>query len=226
MRAVLRIGGSVVASPINPDLIRKYALMLRNLRTEGHELVVVVGGGRLARELIAAAKDIGLDEPSQDEIAISVSRVFAQLFLKKLGKDSCRTVPSTLHEASGCLATGKVVVMGGLKPGMTTDTVAALIAEKVKADLIIKATDQNGVYDKDPKEHSDAVKFDRLTFGDLSKVFSENKHRAGIHQVIDPEAVKILMRCQISVVVVNGFETENVLAAIQGRPVGTLIESA
>jgi uridylate kinase len=226
MRAVLRIGGSVVASPINPDLIRKYALMLRDLRTQGHELVVVVGGGRLARELIAAARDIGLDEPSQDEIAISVSRVFAQLFLKKLGKDSCRTVPSTLHEASECLAGGKVVVMGGLRPGMTTDTVAALIAEKVKADLIIKATDQDGVYDKDPKEHSDAVKFDRLTFGDLSKVFSENKHRAGIHQIIDPEAVKILKRRQIPVVVVNGFETENVLIAIQGKPVGTLIESA
>jgi uridylate kinase len=225
MRFVLRIGGSVVASPVNPSLIREYGVMLADLRKRGHEFVVVVGGGKLAREFIAAAKDIGLDEPSQDEIAISVSRVFAQLVLKKLGRDGCRTVPSTLREASEYLTEGKVVVMGGLKPGMTTDTVAALVAEEVGASLIVKASDLDGVYDKDPKEHSDAVKFDRLTFEDLPKIFLEGKHRAGIHQIIDPEAVKILARSRIPVVVVNGFKVRNVLWAVEGKSVGTLIES-
>jgi uridylate kinase len=225
MRIVLRMGGSVVASPINPSLICEYAAVLADLRKRDHEFVVVVGGGKLARDFIAAAKDIGLDEPSQDEIAISVSRVFAQLVLKKLGRDGCRTVPSTLREASKYLAEGKVVVMGGLKPGMTTDTVAALVAEKVEANLIVKASDLDGVYDKDPKEHSDAVKFDRLTFEDLPRIFSEGKHRAGIHQIIDPEAAKILVRSRIPVVVVNGFRVRNVLLAVEGKPVGTLIES-
>jgi uridylate kinase len=225
MRIVLRMGGSVVASPINPSLIREYCAMLTDLKKRGHELVVVVGGGKLAREFIAAAKDIGLDEPSQDEIAISVSRVFAQLVLKKLGRDGCRTVPSTLEEASKSLSQGKVVVMGGLKPGMTTDTVAVLVAEEVKANLIIKASDLDGVYDKDPKEHSEAVKFDRLTFEDLPKIFSEGKHRAGIHQIIDPGAVRILVRSPIPVAVVNGFKVQNILLAIEGKPVGTFIES-
>jgi uridylate kinase len=225
MRIVLRVGGSVVASPINPSLICEYATVLADLRKRGHEFVVVVGGGKLAREFIEAAKDIGLDEPSQDEIAISVSRVFAQLVLKKLGRDGCKTVPTTLEEASKYLAEGKVVVMGGLKPGMTTDTVAALVAEEVEADLIIKASDLDGVYDKDPKVHSDAVKFDRLTFENLAKIFSEGKHRAGIHQIVDPEAVKILIHSRIPVVVVNGFTVRNVLLAVEGKPVGTLIES-
>ena len=58
---------------------------------------------------------------------------------------------------------GKVVVMGGLKPGITTDTVAALVAERVDAELLVKGTDQNGVYDKDPRKHSDAVKLDSLS---------------------------------------------------------------
>jgi len=225
MRIVLRIGGSVVASPINPTLIRKYGAMLTGLRRKGHEFVVVVGGGKLAREFIEAAKDIGLDEQSQDEIAISVSRVFAQLVLKKLGPLGCRTVPSTLQEASEYLSEGEVVVMGGLKPGMTTDTVAALVAEEVKADLIIKASDLDGVYDKDPKLHADAVKFDRLTFEELPRIFSERKHKAGIHQIIDPEAVKILVRSRTQVAVVNGFEVRNVQLAVEGKAVGTLIES-
>jgi uridylate kinase len=224
MRIVLRIGGSVVASPIDPVLLREYADLLRELKAQKHELAVVVGGGRLARELIAVAKDVGLDEPAQDEIAISISRVFAQLLMKKLGPIACERVPLTVEEAAECLAKGKVAIMGGLKPGMTTDAVAAMVAEKVKADLLLKATDQEGVFDKDPKNHPDAVKLDHLSYDDLAKVFSQSKHAAGIHQVLDPEAVKILKRHHVRVVVVDGFKIENVLRVIKGKHVGTLID--
>ncbi len=223
MRIVLRIGGSVIASPIDSDLIAKYADVLGKLKAGGHDVAVVVGGGALAREFIHIAKSLGLDEEAQDEIAISVSRIFAQLFSEKIGKDACETIPMTIKDALRHLNKGKVVVMGGLKPGMTTDAVAALIAERSKADLLVKGTDQDGVYDKDPKKHPDAVKFDRLSIDDLSSFFSEKKHKAGIHQIIDPEAVKILSRYKVKTVVVDGFNPENVLMAVEGKPVGTLI---
>ena len=223
MRLVLRIGGSVVASPINPDLINQYADLLKDLKSKGHEVAVVVGGGSLAREFIKAAKSLELDEQVQDEIAISVSRIFAQLLLKKLGEMGCAAVPLTVDDAAKCLEEGKVPVMGGLKPGMTTDTVAALIAERIGADLLVKGTDQDGVYNKDPKRHADAVKFDRLSYEDLPSVFSENKHKAGIHQIIDPEAVKILKRKRVKLIVVNGFTAANISAAVKGESVGTVI---
>jgi len=89
--------------------------------------------------------------------------------------------------------------------------------------LLVKATDQNGVYDKDPRKHPDAVKLDHLRFDDLSRVFDESKHKAGIHQIIDPEAAKILRRCRIKVVVVSGFAPKNVLGAVKGKSLGTLI---
>jgi uridylate kinase len=224
MRIVLRIGGSVIASPINPDLISKYADLLRALRMQGHEVAVVVGGGTLARDFISVAKNLRLDEKAQDEIAISVSRIFAQLFLKKLGKIGCDTVPLKIEDAAKSVSEGKIAVMGGLKPGMTTDTVAAYIAEKVKADILIKATDQEGVYDKDPRKHAHAVKLDHLKFEDLSRVCAEDKHKAGIHQVVDPEAIKILSRGSVKVIVLNGFRPENVLDAVKGKRVGTLID--
>lgn len=224
MRLVLRVGGSVIASPINPALINKYVKLLKNLKRLGHEVTVVVGGGVLAREMITVAKDLGLDEKAQDEVAISVSRIFAQLFLKKLGKLGCEAVPLTIEEVLKCLRDEKIVVMGGLKPGMTTDTVAALVVEEANADLLIKATDQDGVYDKDPRKHADAVKLERLSFDDLSHIFTENKHKAGIHQILDPEAVKILEKRRVKVIVVNGFEPENILVAIKGKKIGTLIE--
>jgi uridylate kinase len=223
MRIVLRIGGSVVASPLNPELISKYADLLEDLKKQGHQIAVVVGGGALAREFIKAAKSLGLNEKAQDEVAISVSRIYAQLLLKRL-KFGCKSVPLTVEEAAKFLGEGIIVVMGGLKPGMTTDTVAALIAQRIKADLLIKATNQEGVYDKDPTKYTDAVKFDHLKFEDLSSVFAEDKHKAGIHQIIDPEAVKILKRERVKVAVVNGFKPENVLAAVKGKRIGTLID--
>ena len=214
MRVVIRIGGSVVASPINTELISKYTEVLKNLKKQSHEIAVVVGGGTLAREFIAIAKSLSLNEQAQDEIAIAISRVFAQLFTKKLAELSCGVVPVTVEEAADGLRKGKIAVMGGLKPGMTTDSVAALIAEHIQADLLVKGTDQDGVYDKDPRKHGDAVKLDRLSFDAT----------AGIHQIIDPEAVKILKRRRMRLVVVNGFAAENILAAVNGESVGTVIE--
>jgi uridylate kinase len=224
MRVVLRIGGSVVASPVNTELMGKYAEIVRALKEQGHEVAVVVGGGSLAREFIAVAKKLGLNEQAQDEVAISVSRLFAQLFLKKLGEMSCSKVALTLDDAAECLGEGKIMFMGGLKPGITTDAVAALVAERVKADLLVKGTDQDGVYDKDPRKHADAVKLDRLSFDDLPRIFEENTHKAGMHQIIDPEAVKVLKRERVKLIVVNGFKPENILAAVQGEKVGTVVE--
>ena len=224
MRIVLRIGGSVVASPTNPKLLCDYADIIKTLKLHGHLLVTVIGGGQLAREFITIAQAMGLPEEAQDEIAISASRIYAQLFLKKMGTAACREVSTSLEEALNCVRAGKVAVMGGLKPGMTTDAVAALVAQSLEANLLVKATDQDGIFDKDPKKHVNAVKLDHLKFKDLPRVCAEDRHKAGIHQVIDPEAVKILQRAKIKVVVVNGFKPENVLAAAEGKQVGTIVD--
>jgi uridylate kinase len=224
MRVVLRIGGSVVASPINVELMGKYADMVRKLERENHALIVVVGGGALAREFIAVAKSLGLDTQAQDEVAISVSRLFAELFLKALGGVACKKVAFTLDEAEECLNKGRIVVMGGLKPGITTDSVAALVAERVNSRLLIKGTDQNGIYDKDPRKYPSAVKLNRLTFDDLQHVFSESHHKAGMHQIVDPEAVKVLKRSCIKLIVVDGFNPQNILDAINGADIGTVVE--
>jgi uridylate kinase len=224
MRIVLRIGGSVVASPVNTELMSKYVDVVRKLKEQNHEVAVVVGGGSLAREFISIAKNLGLDMRAQDEIAISVSRLFAQLFLKTLGRMACEKVALTLDDAATKLNGGKIVVMGGLKPGITTDTVAALVAEHVNGELLVKGTDQDGIYTKDPRKYSDAVKLDHLSFDDLQGVFSESRHKAGMHQIVDPEAVKVLKRERVKLVVVNGFNPENILAAVKGERVGTVVE--
>ena len=224
MKLVIRVGGSVMASPPNPAMVKKYTELLKDLRRDRHEVVAVVGGGSLAREFIRVAGELGLSEAEQDWMAISVSRLHASLFMMRLGEAGCGTVPVSVDEAVDCLRRGKIVVMGGLRPGMTTDAVAALVAERVKADLLVKATDQEGIFTKDPRKYPDAEKIDRLGFDELSRLFEADRHRAGIHQILDSKAVKILLKSRVRVVVVNGFRPENVLRAVRGEKVGTLIE--
>jgi uridylate kinase len=221
---VIRIGGSVVASPPNPEIICKYADLLRELKKKDHELVVVVGGGSLARDFIKVAKAMSLSESDQDKIAINVSRLFAQLFAMKLGDVGLETVPATVDEAAEGLKTKKIVAMGGIMPGMTTDAVAAMVAERIRAELLVKATDQDGIYTKDPKKHADAEKISVLSFDDLVQLFEQNRHKAGIHQILDPEAVRILQKERTKTIVVNGFKPKNIMLAIRGERVGTAIE--
>jgi len=204
--------------------MRKYAEVIQNLRAQGNELAVIVGGGSPAREFIQLAKSVGLTEPEQDEAAISVSRIFAQLLSMRLGGLDWKRVPTSIAEAKGILRERGIVVMGGLRPGMTTDTVAALIASETNADLIVKATDQDGVYTKDPRRYPDAEKLDHLNFDELDLLLEKGEHEVGIHQIVDPEAVRILKEKHIKTVIVNGFKPENLTAAIRGEKVGTSIK--
>lgn len=74
------------------------------------------------------------------------------------------------------------------------------------------------------RKNPDAVKLDKLSFDGLQNVLSETTHKAGMHQIIDPEAVKVLKRKRVKLIVVNGFEPENILAAVKGLNVGTTVE--
>jgi len=223
MVIVLRIGGSIVASPTNPRLIGKYAELLQDLGTKGHKVIVVVGGGALARQFIRVGGELGLTEDAQDWLAIEVSRLYALLFTLKLDADGRENISTSIDEALKTLKKRNIVVLGGLKPGMTTDTVAALIAQKIKAQLLVKATDQEGIYTKDPKKYPDAKKLDKITFKDLAQFLTQNRHKAGIHQILDPIAVKILQEAKIKTIIVNGFNPENIQRAIEGEEIGTTI---
>jgi len=224
MKIVVRVGGSVVGSPLNGQLITKYVELLKDLKHKGHQVLAVVGGGTLARKFIKVGEELRLEESNKDWIAIHVSRLFAQLFALGLGTDGCGYVPVSIEEAASCLETGKVVVLGGLRPGMTTDSVAALVSQYIMADLLVKGSNLDGIYSKDPKKFSDAKKLDTIKFEDLDKVFETSSHHAGINQIIDPQAVKILQRSKLKTVIVDGYELKNILAAVNGKRVGTVIE--
>jgi len=224
LRLVIRIGGSVLASPPSAKRIAEYADILRTLRLRGHQVVAVVGGGTFARSLIDLSAELGLSAQDQDWVAIQASRVIAQMLAGALGEGALREIPTSASQAARLTSEGKIVVMGGLRPGMTTDAVAALTAKELRADLLIKATDQDGVYTKDPRKHADAVKLDRIAMNKLREHLEQTTHQAGMHQVLDPKAADILAETKTRTVVLNGLKPQNIELAVKGEKVGTLIE--
>lgn len=220
MKAVLRIGGSVLGSPPSAKVVNAYADVITDINYEGHSVAVIVGGGQVSREYIKSASEMGLSPYQQDTVAIHASRLNARLVAMKLGGVS--SVPTSVDGMLQRLARNRVAVMGGLKPGITTDTVAALVAEKWRADIFVKASDQNGIYTDDPRTNKKARKLDRITYEKMRQILG-GSHRPGIHSIVDPVAVDHLLESRIKLVVLNGSDAKGVVKAIHGEKIGTVV---
>lgn len=219
-KTVLRIGGSVLGSPPKAKLLREYADVVLDAKKAGHAVGVVVGGGTVARSYIATAKELGLPRELQDTIAIEASRLNARLVAMRLG---VKRVSTTIQGMTIELQKGGLGVMGGLRPGITTDTVAAILGDAWHADLLVKASDQDGVYTADPRTDKEAKLLHHLSYQDLVRILGGTSHRPGIHSIVDPVAAKFIAKHKLRLVVTNGFHTSNVRRALLDERVGTLV---
>lgn len=222
MIIVISIGGSVLTSDLDPERIRTYAKSIEQLAKD-NTVYVIVGGGRVAREYINTARVLGANHVECDSIGIDITRINARLLISALGSRAYIEPATSYPEAAKAALTGKIVVMGGLIPGQTTDAVSAVLAEYVDADLLINATSVNGVYSADPKTDKDAVKFETMTPAQLVDVVMKIDMVAGSNSPLDPLAAKIIQRCGIRTVVIDGREPSNIIEAAAGRHSGTLI---
>jgi uridylate kinase len=209
-----------MGSPPSAKIVNAYAEVISDLNYEGHSVGVVVGGGEVSREYIRSASEMGLSPYQQDTVAIHASRLNARLVAMKLGGVS--SVPTSIDGMLQRLARNRVAVMGGLKPGITTDTVAALVAQRWHADILVKASDQNGIYTEDPRKNKRAKRLDKITYERMKQILG-GTHRPGIHSIIDPVAVDRLMESRVRLVVLNGADAKGVIKAIHGEKIGTVV---
>jgi len=226
LKLSIKLGGHVIYEngKLMIERLRSYTTILKKAYWMGHGLSVVVGGGPPARVFIEAARSLGCSESICDEIGIQLSRLNALLLTSLLGEAAYPQVPTSYDKAKEALASERIVVCGGFQPGQSTVAVAAIMAELMKADLLVVATDVDGVYTADPKEHANAVKLPRLTYKDLGRLIMESKAEAGTFKLFDLVAVKVLERARIPAIVVDGRDPSVLLKIIEGEPVGSRIE--
>jgi len=121
------------------------------------------------------------------------------------------------------LEKNEIGVMGGLRPGITTDTVAAILGDAWHSDLLVKASDQDGVYTADPRTDKHAKLLHSLSYQELVRILGGTQHRPGIHSIVDPVAARFVAKHKLALVVTNGFFPSNVRKALLGERVGTLV---
>lgn len=220
---VVKIGGHAFPSELDLERVSTYAKLFKRLKGEGHRVIVVTGGGEGARKYIKTARALGGSEGLCDLMGIHFSRLNARLLIAGLGEDAYSEPPTSVEEVRRAFETGKIVVLGGLQPGQSTNAVGILSAEAVGADLFINATDVEGVYTADPKKDPKARRMDVVGADELLKMFIAEPLEAGAYELFDPLAVMVVKRSGIPTRIIDGRDVKNIERAVRGERIGTLI---
>jgi len=184
--------------------------------------IIIAGGGNIARHYINHARSSGADESTLDELGIEISRLNAKLLIYALKNKAYSHPPATLQEVRHAVDDGLIVVAGGLHPGQSTNGTAALIAEKVKAEQFLNATDVDGVYDMDPNKFKKAKKFRRIELKNLKNMLVHEDSVAGGYDLMDIVALKIIERSKIKTRILKA-SPKIIEKAIKGGNLGTEI---
>ena len=205
--------------------MKEYVKLLTGLAGE-HHLAIVTGGGEVARAYIRAAREMGVSESLCDQLGILTSRLNARLLTDGLGDYAFPEIPVTIGELKHYYASGKIVAMGGLTPGHSTNAVAAIAAETIGAELLVNATDVDGVYSSDPEKDKSARRLEEVNVAELTTILSKNEMKAGAYELMDPLALRIIERSKLTTIILDGRKTENLCRALRNEKVGTKVTHA
>jgi len=227
---IIKIGGESLSNPgglgINPARAEEVAARIAAIHSQEIEVGVVIGAGNLWRGLDGISH--GMDRVRADQIGMLATVMNALALADALEREGVVTRVQTAIEmraiaepyirlrAMRHLEKGRVVVFGAGtgNPYFTTDTAAALRAAEIGADLLIKATKVDGVYDKDPHKDASAKRFDRLTYLDALNLQL---------RVMDSTAITLCMDNRVPIVVLNLWDEDSLERVVRGESVGTLI---
>ena len=210
MRAVVKLGGALFRREPNVTALKDMGRVLSGFVKEGNQLVLVAGGGENARTYIGAARRLGAEESTCDLLGIQITIASSK-------------IPTTLSDLPHCVGPGKAVVMGGLQPGQSTNAVAALAAEITRAEILVNGTDVDGVYSEDPKKNSKAKLMRSVDAEKLLSWAMGGEVFAGRYELLDPLAIKIMQRAKMPTRFVSLADPGNILAALQGKDIGTKV---
>ncbi|MDO5829195.1 MAG: UMP kinase [Methanocorpusculum sp.] len=223
-RVVAAVGGSVLVPSLEEHRLKEWADTLIRLSEKGIQVFVVVGGGGEARRYISACRDIALDEASSDEIGIMVTRINAALLIGALKEYAYPRAAESYLQAKEFAVSGKIVVMGGVTPGQTTDAVGAVLAEETNSSMMLDLTAVDGIYTADPKRDPNAKKFDTMTPAELISLIMKEKMNAGSNMIIDLVAAKVTERSGVPLVVIDGRDPKILEdALLDGKFSGTVV---
>lgn len=224
MKVVIGLGGSLLTKEISQKNFKKYAEVLIKIKEKGNRIIVICGGGKTSRDYQNVAKSFNATATLADRIGIIATKLNALTLISALGEHAYQNVISSVEELEN-LPRDKILIGAGIFPGHSTDFDSAIFAEAIRADLLIKATNVDGVYTSDPTQDKNAKKLDKVSYEEFEKILLKNKQGPGEYKLFDLSAAKIIERSKIKTIIVNGSDPEEILRAVEGRHKGSEILS-
>jgi uridylate kinase len=207
----------------NGDLLPTYVDLIRELWVGGYRMVVVTGGGSLARRYIELGRGLGINESLLDMLGISASRLNAQLLASALSDIAYLPIPKDLNETFSAWTTGRLVIVGGFQPGQSTATVAMLVSELLGVRKLIDCANVDAVYTSDPRKDPNAKRLERVSIDELMGIL-KSRTMAGTYDLLDPWALSIAQRGKIAIYVVSCNKPEALKNVVtKGVGAGTVI---
>jgi len=207
---VIKFGGSLLFSDrgmLNYEKITEFCNIIRSNK-EYKSIVIVCGGGTIARQYIKAIRKFTENEVLCDLIGIDISRINSQLIITEMKGLAYPQVPKSFEELALAISSHKIVVMGGLQPGQSTTSVAITVAEYLKAEKLVILTDVDGIYDKDPNVYKGAKLLETISYDSLQKLILESsvdtQASAGEYRIFDAVSLQILKRSRMKTLVMSG----------------------
>ncbi len=226
MKIVISIGGSLLTKELTVENFKKYADVFLKLKEQGHELVVVCGGGKVCREYRDIGKGFTTDADVLDFIGIMATHINASTLVAALGDSGYLVRWGGLAQAKKEVKKHfgkKIIVGGGYEVGTSSDYDAAIFAEVVGADLFINVTNIDGVYTADPKKDANAKKLEKLTHEEFEKIIMQNPQTPGEYRLFDLPATKLIKKMKLKTIFIDGNDPEEILRAVEGKHNGTVI---
>jgi len=222
---VVSVGGSILLNgKPNSEAIAEISECFNELIRQGHKLVLVVGGGKVARDYVDAARALGANNFELDELGIKITRANASLLLPAI-ENAHQSILTDVKQSAEVLAQGKTPIYGGLMPGFTTDAVAALLAEYLNA-AFINLSNVDGIFTADPAAHPSARLYRELDYDRLLEILIGNAMKPSQNLILDLPAAMILKRSNITAYFLNGHDLQNFKAAVQGMSFhGTIVRA-
>ena len=224
MKVVIGLGGSLLTKEISYENFKKYAEVLIKLKEKGHKIIVICGGGKTCREYQKIAKESKATATFADRIGIIATRLNALTLISVLGEHAFQDVIKSVEELEK-VPEDKIIVGAGIFPGHSTDFDSAIFTEATRADLLIKATNIDGVYTSDPTQDPNAKKLREVSYDEFEKILLKNKQGPGEYKLFDLSAAKIIERSKIKTIIVNGEDPQEILRAVEGKHKGSEILS-
>ncbi len=221
MKAVISVGGAVIADAVEHDDLELYVDAFQQLAEQVETLVIVTGAGPV-KKYIRATRHFDVPEARKDMIGIAATRMQASSLAAALGANT--RIPETLEEVAEMTHIHDIIVLGGLLPGQSTDGVAAECAEIIDADRLVIATTVDGVYSEDPQENADAERLASLTYREMLDLVRDQQAGAGGYALLDITAAKLIERSRIETVVLDGRDPDTLTAALDTDHGGTVVE--